>query len=130
MPIEIIKPRQRKEEVSYELVCERERGCGFSFTCDKDGNVDLEELAPLGRDNYKKVLQDPEYKKEVVPFVHRWTEPAIGKCHCGALVMLEGFTNTCEGCGRDYNSAGQMLADRSQWEYETGEHPADILRIR
>ncbi len=37
---------------------------------------------------------------------------------------------TCDRCGADYNSSGQMLADRSQWGEETGESLADILRIR
>lgn len=50
-------------------------------------------------------------------------------CVCGKAVGLDGFTNECE-CGRDYNSSGQLLAPRSQWGEETGEHPADILRIK
>lgn len=36
------------------------------------------------------------------------------------LSLME-FTNTCT-CGRDYNSCGQLLADREQWGVETGEH--------
>jgi hypothetical protein len=51
------------------------------------------------------------------------------KCSCGTRVHLAGFTNTCDGCGRDYNQSGQLLADRAQWGEETGEHPADIGRI-
>jgi hypothetical protein len=50
------------------------------------------------------------------------------RCECGARVDLCGFTNACE-CHRDYNRSGQLLADRSQWGEETGEHPADIGRI-
>lgn len=50
------------------------------------------------------------------------------KCDCGARVALVGFTNGCD-CGRDYNRSGQLLAPRSQWGEETGEHPADIERI-
>ena len=54
------------------------------------------------------------------------------KCkRCGkGSVELSGFTNTCENCGADYNWGGQLLASRSQWGEETGEHPADIARIR
>lgn len=51
------------------------------------------------------------------------------RCHCGREVLCEGFTNTCE-CGADYNSAGQLLASRSQWGEETGENLADILNIQ
>lgn len=56
-------------------------------------------------------------------------EPAIGQCSCGEQVYLDRFTNTCHGCGADYNSAGQRLADRSQWGEETGESAADILAV-
>lgn len=50
-------------------------------------------------------------------------------CACGRTVAIYGvFTNTCE-CGRDYNWSGHLLASRSQWGEETGEHPADLDRI-
>ena len=39
------------------------------------------------------------------------------------------FTNTCDRCGDDYNSAGQRLAPREQWGEETGESAADILSV-
>lgn len=55
--------------------------------------------------------------------------PTVGECVCGARVELSGFTNACD-CGRDYNSFGQELAPRECWGEETGEHPADIARIR
>lgn len=42
-------------------------------------------------------------------------------CECGEEVVCRNFTNTCE-CGADYNFAGQMLAPREQWGYETGEN--------
>jgi len=45
----------------------------------------------------------------------------VVKCSCGEEVCCTRFTNTCE-CGRDYNFAGDLLADRSQWGCETGEH--------
>jgi hypothetical protein len=41
-------------------------------------------------------------------------------CECGEEVPCGSFTNECE-CGCDYNFAGQLLADRSQWGEETGE---------
>lgn len=50
------------------------------------------------------------------------------RCECGQEVFCSHFTNTCE-CGRDYNMSGQLLADRSQWGAETGEHPADVARL-
>jgi len=50
------------------------------------------------------------------------------KC-CGEWMYCEGFTNTCEVCGADYNWAGQRLAPRSQWGEETGESLSDILSV-
>lgn len=52
----------------------------------------------------------------------------VVKCDCGAEVLCSHFTNTCD-CGRDYNMSGSLLADRSQWGEETGEHPSDVARI-
>ena len=51
----------------------------------------------------------------------------LGQCDCGELVNLDRFTNTCDGCGTDYNGSGQRLAPRSQWGCETGESVSDIL---
>lgn len=45
-------------------------------------------------------------------------------CVCGREVYLREFTNTCE-CDRDYNLNGNLLAPRSQWGEETGEHWTD-----
>jgi hypothetical protein len=41
-----------------------------------------------------------------------------GKCHCGAMVDLGGFTCECELCGRLYNWCGQELRPESEWEEE------------
>lgn len=51
------------------------------------------------------------------------TYPEI-ECYCGRKVICRNFTNTCD-CGRDYNFAGSLLAPRSQWGEETGEHWTD-----
>ena len=66
-------------------------------------------------------------KPEVREMRCSYRSPAIGQCLCGAEVELEGFTNACNRCDRDYNSAGQLLAPRSQWGEETGESASDIL---
>jgi len=67
---------------------------------------------------------------------HNYTEDGrrIGclviECVCGSPVYCEGFTNTCDDCGRDYNGSGQLLAPRELWGQETGESLGDILRIK
>lgn len=53
-------------------------------------------------------------------------QPKIITCRCGRSLTCPAFTNTCT-CGRDYNSAGQLLAPRAQWGEETGETADEIL---
>ena len=107
-------------------------GAGFSFPCDSSGTVNESCLIPAALDNLRK-CRSGEYAVSgpvLKSWVQRYTEPAEGRCSCGSLVTLEGFTNTCERCGADYNMSGQRLANRSQWGEETGESLGDILAIR
>lgn len=48
-------------------------------------------------------------------------------CDCGTALWCSSFTNTCEGCGADYNGSGSKLAPRWQWGEETGEQASDML---
>lgn len=54
------------------------------------------------------------------------------ECPCGALIDCEGNRPgadvDCPKCGREFNSAGQELAPRSQWGEETGESASDYDR--
>lgn len=41
---------------------------------------------------------------------------------CGEHIQLSSsWANDCPSCGQEYNGAGQRLAPRKQWGYETGE---------
>ncbi len=60
-------------------------------------------------------------------------QPRALLCDCNRVLTLDpsmppGSDIECQGCGREYNSAGQLLADRSQWGAETGETAADYYR--
>jgi hypothetical protein len=108
-------------------------GCGFSFPCDEKGEISISKHQ-RGRDNLAacltgKVNGKPVTDDGIETYRTRWKDYALGLCDCGCEVELSGFTNTCD-CGRDYNMSGQLLAPRSQWGEETGEHPADIARIK
>jgi hypothetical protein len=131
--IPIIKHREHKSETTYEYCFEwrGEKGCGFGFPCDKDGNISVFPLSPEALANYTKCVNGTYdvINKGIRPCTHNWTEPAQAKCHCGHIIELATFTNTCEKCGRDYNMSGQELAPRSQWGEETGESVSDILSI-
>ncbi len=135
--MQIISECQRHHETFYlkTYVYAADKGCGYSFNCDENGNIDIESMNPDAKANYECCLAGVDERGERIKFngvrqsEHSWIEDAIGLCDCGEEVELGGFTNTCEKCGTDYNSSGQRLAPRSQWGEETGEHPADIARI-
>jgi len=132
--MKIIKHSKTIESVSYTLTFawRDDDGAGFGFDCDADGNVDVAVLNPDARKNYERCL-DGTYDVDptgVAAWHGSYREPAIGLCSCGAEVELEGFTNTCPGCGTDYNWGGQELAPREQWGEETGELWYEVAQIR
>lgn len=131
MSMKIIQRASYGESVSYHLEYRYQDlpSAGFSFSCDEEGNhqnpneaaIENLRLCRLGSVRGEAVVFEGLQKRE-----HTYRIPAVGLCVCGEHVSLGSFTNTC-GCGRDYNSAGQQLADRSQWGEETGEHWSDII---
>ena len=135
--MKIMHERQRHHETIYlQTYAIRGTGAGYSFTCDENGEVDVENMNPDARVNYDYCKAGVNERGEIITATgvrkseHNWVEEAIGKCDdCGRWVELSGFTNTCENCGADYSKSGQRLAPREQWGVETGEHPADIARI-
>lgn len=136
--MEIVQKRQYVECVKYVHHYEWAHlpGAGFSFECDEDGRIDRSEMHPHAIVNLENCIRgENEQGLQILDYgVERrswgYWEPAVGKCeNCKSLVTLDGFTNTCDGCGADYNSSGQRLAPRSQWGEETGESLGDILRI-
>lgn len=110
-------------------------GAGFGFDCDEIGNPTFQGSSSAARENYAMCLRghgDNGVKINDMGInrrEHRYRIAAVGKCACGTLVQLDGFTNTCPKCERDYNSCGQLLAPREQWGEETGETANDILAI-
>jgi len=128
----IISHRKTIHSVSYNHLFSwvDNTDSGFSFDCDKEGNVLQGKFGPAA-DNYRK-CKDGTYNvidKGIVEYSHHYNEPAVGECnHCQKEVVLSRFTNTCE-CNMDYNMSGQELACRSQWGEETGESLSDILTI-
>lgn len=118
--MKIVRQGQRVKVEKYALDFQWNDGppgCGFSFPCDKQGKLLLEEMHPIGRENLEKCLSGeyavtPEGIKDCS---YTYWEPAQGRCSCGRIVELADFTNTCD-CGLEYNSCGQLLAPRCQWE--------------
>jgi hypothetical protein len=92
-------------------------GAGFTFPCDKDGNVELTEF---NRENYEFCLTNTDEIINLGVQDHSFwdREPAHGTCDCGRKVWLSydnGYGIGCD-CGRTYNLSGQELAPMSQWE--------------
>lgn len=127
----IIQQRERKESTSYFLAYAWNKDdphSGFAFDCDKEGKP-LREYSNLEKCKANG-FDKPIYFIGIEERTHSWIEPRIGKCECGQEVYLDRFTNTCDGCDRDYNSAGQELTPREQWGEETSEQLSDILQIK
>jgi hypothetical protein len=98
----------------YEL---KERpNSGYSFDCTKDGELLSEPLPEVAA---HLIAEAHKYHApQVVEYESSYREPAHGKCVCGRTVYLErdyGHGIDCD-CGRIYNSSGQELAPRSQWD--------------
>ena len=130
--MKLISQRQRITDVEYFLEFDVNDcpGAGFGFDCDERGNVDFSALSPAALANLDLCLcgSDNISYAGIRKHVHIYIQPAIGLCSCGDQVSLDGFTNTCDNCGADYNQSGQRLAPRSHWGEETGEHWSDIVR--
>lgn len=130
MTIEIIRERDIVVDEKFWVLYENEEE-DYLFDCDRNGRIDESQLGPKALENLRKcreACKQGEASWEILDATKSYVEPAAGRCVCGEEVELSGFTNTCD-CGRDYDSSGVLLAPRSQWGEETGEHPADIARI-
>lgn len=129
--MEIIKRRQHFTDVTYmrEFDHVTPRTGGFSFPCDKDGNI-IPQTNPAAQANLVRCMAGTGViDRGVHEYTSRRIEPAVGLCNdCGHEVVLAHFTNTCE-CGSDFNSSGQQLAPREFWGEETGEHWTDVANI-
>lgn len=114
--MDIIKHSGHEPEYSLFFEQAKRPGSGFSFLCDKEGNVFLDRLQPIERENLEKCLKG-EYEV-IAPCVksESYWRPAVGRCECGEELELQSsWANTCK-CGREYNMSGQLLAPRNQWE--------------
>ena len=120
----IIIEKSITEQVYYPHEFEYlfERGCGFTFDCDKEGNTE-NIINKCAIDNYNWCKNNPDKINDlgIIKHIRKIKNPAILLCDCGEKVHLTNFTNTCDKCEADYNLFGQRLASRSQWGYETGE---------
>lgn len=106
--------------VEYSLEFLREDTSGFSFPCDKDGNVFPLEY-PAAKENLEWCMANADTFDwhGVRKYTRLVKEPAHGTCSCGAEVFLyDQYLGACPcpECGRWYNLFGQELTDPIYWE--------------
>lgn len=124
-------------EYTHSFEWEDMPGAGYSFPCYKDGKLPEREYVVEGgvvdQDKYFEMVKAQKGLKYlgIRDYSRTWNEPAVIRCHnafCdGEVVLNMVMTNTCDKCGADYNSFGQLLAPRSQWGEDTGESLYDIM---
>lgn len=102
-------------------------GAGYSFDCSPDG----EPLVPLNeaaRANLAFCLahSDEFATVEVEDFTREVKLAKVIRCDCGSAVPLwDSWSNGCDGCSREYNGSGQLLAPREQWGSEWVSQPEE-----
>lgn len=119
--IRIISEGRVYHHVEYDLSFDTSKNGGYAFPCNHKGEVFTSELTPEGLKNYERCVSGevvtlrPAYVKESART--EYVAP-VGECFCGAEVEL---TPDSEGlcychCGQTYNTAGQSIRPRSEWE--------------
>ena len=141
MSATFLKPGRRVEEreLRRRFHYVDEPGAGFSFPCDEQGNTSTNSvfpgLSPAALANYALCLSLTQAGRMVdeglvMETWQRYEPPVIQCLRCqGEVTLSDAWLSTCPRCGADYNGSGQLLAHRSLWGEETGEHPADLLQI-
>ena len=120
--MKIIKESKLKTNVEYSLEWEStwEPGSGWSFDCDKDGNVfkPNENLDKLKSGELEGVYKGVKRRS------WSYLESAIGKCDCGCEIELhDPLDNVCGRCGECYNSSGEKVVP--SWECDEQGNPYD-----
>ena len=137
---EIIQQRYQVEQVEYN----REygypeddidhKGQGYSFPCDKNGEIFYDKLSLPGSENLLRCLTLVEagVLLDLGRQEDKWTYwvPAIAKCECGNQFELNStWLNTCDKCHGDHDGNGHRLAPREAWGEETDEHWTDLVNL-
>lgn len=107
-------------------------GAGFSFECDKNGNiVNLTTKGDLALDNLLLCFTDDRISYEgIQDFSRDYRHGATVKCNCGETVYCDDRNyNSCTKCPREYNFMGQQLAPRSQWGSEFNRQPEEDIGL-
>jgi len=137
MALQIIEDARLETSEEYRLCFSLADapGCGWSFPCDADGNVDEAAMHPDGLNNLWMCRTGGRSGRAIIfdgvmCEQHTIRIPAVARCQCGARLELESsWLNICASCGHACDGSGAALAPRHHWGEETGEHWADLLAV-
>lgn len=117
MNIELVTPRWDEKVERYERHFHwvDDPNCGFSFPCDKNGRVIIEEMHRLAQENFEMCVAN-DGSKLADDGIQDWSyyikHKDTRRCECGELIEMWGDSMGevgCEHCGRVYNIFGQRL---------------------
>ncbi len=117
----IIKPRHEVTDIYYtrEFRWKHDPSSGYSFPCDKDGNL-LPGTMAIAKENYDYALNNDKIDDlGVVKTEYTYMAPAIGKCSCGCeneIIDIYMGAFACDNCGQWYNLSGQALEPPDKWD--------------
>ena len=119
--MEILTPRHRAihEEWRYEFRREGDREYRWSFPCDEQGSLIVDEDYDIRGSNMEKLLQSPEWHGDIRKISWSYTENATGTCECGKEIELyDEYQGACECpyCGAWHNLFGEKLLQPRYWE--------------
>ena len=113
-----------KEVKSYGLVYEDVNRSGYSFPCDREGNILWEKISsPTAAKKNLAYCKEHQEKWNVCGEVVTYTSRSrYGICpFCGSKVYFDGSgyfgAFECE-CGKWYNRFGQELKNPKSWDWD------------
>lgn len=119
--LETIRESYTELIVEYSLSFKTDKHGGYVFPCNSDGNIAEGMESQPWYSNYQKCISG-EVVTICPPFVD-YSErivrhPKVCQCDCGEELSMECDS---EGlvycyCGKCYNTAGQSIRPRSEWE--------------
>ena len=129
--LKIIKERTPETIIDryIEFKYKDDPNAGFVFPALPNGDPDFDHMPEAAILNYNSCLNDdrldgPELRVEK----RQYMNPAVGKCVCGAEVVLDADyagAVRCD-CGRWYNLFGQSLIDPKYWYEDGDEYYSDM----
>lgn len=122
--VKIISERERVKHVEFRREFQgigMPEGSGYSFPCDANGNLIVDEYYECWKKNYDFCVSSPEkfIDKGIVENSWYYTENAKALCSCGKEIELyDQYMGACDcpKCGQWYNMFGQALIDPEYWE--------------